>query len=109
MFNWWEKIRGGTLGRGTQREWGSLFVERISAHATCAQQRRNSFVYLMEVCVARFDHRPAPSLLPPSIWSSERATYSQAQYSAFVKTHLLPILTKFNISSQAVDLAEVKT
>lgn len=56
------------ISHGTQSEKGSLFVERIlTVHATCNQQSRNTFSYLVEACVAQLNHQPAPSLLPSSV------------------------------------------
>lgn len=63
------QVRHGVMWRrvsfGTQSESGSRFAERImTVNASCRQQGRNVFEYLTEACVARLNHRPAPSLLP---------------------------------------------
>jgi len=51
--------------QGTRGERGSRWCERIwTTMATCAQQSRSSFGFLVEAVQARFQGKPPPSLLP---------------------------------------------
>jgi transposase len=50
---------------GTQSAEGSRFVERsLSVRATCAQQDRELFAFLVEALRAAWADAPAPALLP---------------------------------------------
>jgi transposase len=52
------------LSFGTQSAQGSRFVETIlTVVETCRQQSRSAFDFVAEAVQARFDHKPAPSLL----------------------------------------------
>jgi transposase len=51
------------LTQGTRGAWGQTWCERIwTIIATCAQQGRSVFGYLLEALLAHFACRPAPSL-----------------------------------------------
>ncbi|MCL6554546.1 MAG: IS66 family transposase [Firmicutes bacterium] len=50
---------------GTHSEGGSRFVERmLTVTASCRQQRRNPFTFLIEAVTAAYSGQPHPSLLP---------------------------------------------
>jgi transposase len=53
------------LSFGTQSDSGSRYLERIlTVSETCRLQNRSPFQYLVELMQAKFNHQPAPSLLP---------------------------------------------
>ena len=53
------------LSFGTQSAWGSRFLERLlTISETCRLQNRNAYQFLIEAMRAKFEARPAPTLLP---------------------------------------------
>jgi transposase len=53
------------ITQGTRGATGQRWCERIwSVLATCAQQGRSAWGYLLEAVQAHFDGQPVPSLLP---------------------------------------------
>jgi len=53
------------ITQGTRGPVGQRWCERIwTLLATCAQQRRSSFHFLVEIVTAHFHQHPPPSLLP---------------------------------------------
>ena len=64
-----QALRGAVIWRktsfGSWSEAGSRFVERmLTVAGTLRKQRRDLVDYVVQVCVARLHHNPAPSLLP---------------------------------------------
>ena len=56
------------ITQGTRGERGRRWCERIwTLLATCAQQRRSAFNFLVETITAHWSDQPAPSLLPANL------------------------------------------
>ena len=69
---------------GSQTKDGSTFAARmLTVVATLRSQGRNVLEYMTDACQAAREGKPAPSLLPQALCTSEQILHSQEQVSLF--------------------------